>query len=150
MVVVNGGLSLLVILSMQVVSSVGRRSGLPGRHVQMHLHIVIRIQGIQRRGDGKDCAPLPPEWGVRWACLAIFFLDLGLGEVCTGDAWNLPSEGTGLGGFGLVSEAEDWHWSVLISCMFVGVLGQTRTPFVLSAPQPPQQQPQNEPQQQPQ
>ena len=29
----------------------------------------------QRRGDGKDCAPLPPEWGARWACLAIFSLD---------------------------------------------------------------------------
>ena len=33
---------------------------------------------------------------MRWACLAIFFLALGLGEVCTGDAWNLPSEGTGV------------------------------------------------------
>ena len=34
----------------------------------------------QRRGGGKDCAPLPPkEWGVRWASLAIFFLALGLG-----------------------------------------------------------------------
>ena len=44
----------------------------------------LRTQGIQRRGDAKDCAPLPPkEWGVRWASLAIFFLDLGLGEVCT-------------------------------------------------------------------
>ena len=42
----------------------------------------IRIQGIQRRGDGKDCAPLPPkEWGVRSASLAIFFLELELGEV---------------------------------------------------------------------
>ena len=36
---------------------------------------------IQRRGDGKDCAPLPPkERGVRWASLAIFFLALGLGD----------------------------------------------------------------------
>ena len=53
---------------------------------------------IQRRGDGNDCAPLPPkEWGVRWACFAIFFLALGLGEVCTGDAWNLLSEATGVG-----------------------------------------------------
>ena len=61
----------------------------------------IRIQGIQRRGDGKDCAPLPPkEWGLRWARLAIFFLDLELGEVfALGDAWNLPSEGTGVGLF---------------------------------------------------
>ena len=39
-------------------------------------------------------------------CLSIFFLALGLGEVCTGDAWNLPSEGTGVVGFRLVSPAE--------------------------------------------
>ena len=40
--------------------------------------------------------PLPPNlWGVRWACLAIFFLAMELGEFfCFGDAWNLPSEGT--------------------------------------------------------
>ena len=45
----------------------------------MHFHLFIRNQGIQRRGDGKDCAPRPPkEWEVRWACLAIFFLALGL------------------------------------------------------------------------
>ena len=36
--------------------------------------------------------------GVRPACLAIFFLDLELGEVfAPGDAWNLPSEGKGVG-----------------------------------------------------
>ena len=30
----------------------------------------------------KIAPPLPPkEWGVRWACLAIFFFALGLGEV---------------------------------------------------------------------
>ena len=35
---------------------------------------------------------------MRPACLAIFFLDLGLGEVfALGDAWNLPSEGKGVG-----------------------------------------------------
>ena len=55
----------------------------------------------------KRLRPLPPkEWGVRWACLAIFFLALGLGEVCTGDAWNLLSEGTGVVFFWLVSPAE--------------------------------------------
>ena len=44
--------------------------------------------------------PLPPkEWGVRRAYLAIFFLDLGLGDFAPGDAWNLPSEGTGVGVF---------------------------------------------------
>ena len=47
------------------------------KHVQVHLLMSFRIQGIQRRGDGKDCAALPPkERRVRWACLAIFFLDL--------------------------------------------------------------------------
>ena len=43
---------------------------------------------------------------MRWADLAIFFLDSGLGEVCTGDAWNLPSEGTGVVVYRLVSPAE--------------------------------------------
>ena len=44
--------------------------------------------------------PLPPkEWEVRWASLAIFFLALGLGEFCTVYAWNLLSEGTGVGLF---------------------------------------------------
>ena len=38
--------------------------------------------------------------GVRWACLAIFFLDLGLGdEFVLRDAWNLSSEGKGVGVF---------------------------------------------------
>ena len=47
--------------------------------------LAFRTRGTQRQGDGKGCAPLPPkEWGVRQACLAIFFLDLELGEVfCT-------------------------------------------------------------------
>ena len=32
----------------------------------------------------KIALPFPPlDWGVRWACLAIFFLALGLGEFCT-------------------------------------------------------------------
>ena len=65
--------------------TVGKGSGLPERHVQLLFLMSVRILGTQRRGDGKDCAPLPPmEWEVRWACLAIFFLALGLGEVC---AW---------------------------------------------------------------
>ena len=71
--VVNGSSLLLVILLIQVVT-LGKESGLPGRHVQVYLLMSFRILGIQRRGDGKDCAPLPPEWGVRWAGLAIFFL----------------------------------------------------------------------------
>ena len=54
----------------------------------------------------KRLRTLPPKKKVKWACLAIFFLALGLGEFCTGDAWNLPSEGTGVAGFRLVSPAE--------------------------------------------
>ena len=55
----------------------------------------------------KRLRPLPSkERRVRWACLAIFFLALGLGEVCAGDAWNLSSEGTGAEVFRLVSPAE--------------------------------------------
>ena len=105
---VKGMVLLLVILRMLVVLVV-QGSGLPKRLVQEQLLMSfrIRIQGIQRRGDGKDCAPLPPkEWGVRWANLAIFFLALGLGEVCTGDTGNLLSEGTGVEVFRLVSPAE--------------------------------------------
>ena len=57
--------------------------------------------GIQSQDDGKDCAPLPPkEREIGWACLAIFFLVLGLDEIAAGDAWNLPSEGTVVGGSG--------------------------------------------------
>ena len=37
---------------------------------------------------------------MRPACLAIFFLDLGLGEgFALRDAWNLSSEGKGVGVF---------------------------------------------------
>ena len=58
----------------------GQRSGLPGRLVPEHWYTTIQIQGIQRRGDGKDCAPfLRRRWVVRWACLAIFFSRLGVG-----------------------------------------------------------------------
>ena len=106
MVVVNGSLILLVIFLIQVVTW-ENGSGLPRRHVQVLFHKAIRIQGIQRRGDGTNCAPLPPwEWGVRLASLAIFFLGMGLGEVCAGDARNLPSEGTSAGAFAKVTEVE--------------------------------------------
>ena len=47
--------------------------------------MVFRIQGIQRRGDGKDCFSLALlSQGERGAYLAFFFLGLGLGEVCSG------------------------------------------------------------------
>ena len=65
--------------------------------------MLFRIQGIQRRGDGKDCAPLPPkERGARWACLAI----LGLGEVCTWGRLEPAIGGNRRRGFRLVSPAE--------------------------------------------
>ena len=99
--------------------------------------MTFRIEGIQRRGDGKDCAPLPPsERGVRWADLAIFFLALGLGDVCTGDAWNLPSKGTGAGGFPAGQGLVRWCWPVLIRCI-VRAHGQTSAGYTLSAPPPP-------------
>ena len=140
--VVNGSLVLLDILLIQVVIWESG-SGLPRRHVQVYFHIAIRTQGIQRRGDGKDCTPLPPkEWGVMRARLAIFFLDLGLGEVSApGDAWNLLSEGKGVGGTGWTVQPKGLapvRQSVLISCTRVGAHGQTCVSYTWSAPQPPQ------------
>ena len=116
MEVVKGSLLLLVIFVIQVVTW-ENGSCLPRRHVQVLFLITIRILGTQRRGDGKDCVPLPPkERGARWACLAIFFLDSGLGEVCTGYTWNLPSEGTGVGFFSGWSVQPKgpvhWHWPI--------------------------------------
>ena len=103
--------------------------------------MIIRTQGFQRQSDGKGCCPLSPqELGVRWACLAIFFLALGLGEICTGDAWNLPSEGTGVGFFSAGQSSRrdqctgtgSFH---LAAC--VCVYGQTCTYNTPSAPPPP-------------
>ena len=61
--------------------------------------LAFRTRDIQFQGDGKGCALLPPrEWRVRPACLATFFLDLELGDAfALRDAWNLPSEGKGVG-----------------------------------------------------
>ena len=119
MVMVKGSLLLLVFLPKKVVIWVNG-SGFPRRHVHMFFHIAFRIQGIQRRGDGKRLRsplPLKERGGVRWVCLAIFFLALRLGEVCTGDAWNLPSEGTGVGAFSGWSVQPKglahWCWSIL-------------------------------------
>ena len=143
--VVNGSLVLLVIILIQVVIWV-KGSGLPGRHVQVNLLMSFRILGIQRRGDGKDCAPFPPkEWRVRSASHAIFFLDLGLGDVffffCTwgrlepafggnrrreGTGWTVQSKGLA-----------HWRRSVLIICTRVGAHGQTCVSYTLSAPPPP-------------
>ena len=140
--VVNGSLVLLVIILIQVVIGV-KGSGLPGRHVQVNLLMSFRILGIQRRGDGKDCAPLPPkEWRVRSASLAIFFLDLGLGEVLhqatpgtcfrRQQAWGFFRLDSTAEGSGALAQVR------LISCTHVGAHGQTCVSFTLSAPQPPQ------------
>ena len=60
---VKDNLLLLVILVDGRMKMWVKGSGLPGSHVQGHLLMSFRIQGIQLRGDGKDCAPLPPkEW----------------------------------------------------------------------------------------
>ena len=63
-------------------SNVGKRVRLTRKTRFSVMPVSIPDQG-QRRGDGKDCAPLPPkEWEDRSANLAIFFLDLELGEFC--------------------------------------------------------------------
>ena len=43
---------------------------------------------------------------ARWACLALFFLALGLGDFLHWDAWNLHWEATGVVGYRLDSPAE--------------------------------------------
>ena len=78
------GISFLLVISRMLVVLWEKASGLPERHVQVLFLMTMRILGTQRRGDGKDCAPLPPkERGLRWASLAIFFLALGWVIFCT-------------------------------------------------------------------
>ena len=62
---------------------------------------MIRIQGIQHRGVGKDRPPSSEGEGGEVGVPRKLFP-----EFCTGDAWNLPSMGIGVGGFQLVSPAE--------------------------------------------
>ena len=61
-------------------SNTGKTVRLTRKTFPSLLVLTSRIQGIQCRGDGNDCALLPPEWEVRWASLAIFFLDLELDD----------------------------------------------------------------------
>ena len=99
---------LLVIHWMRVVTWL-KESVQPEKHMLVFHRFTIRTRGTQLQGDGKDCAPLSlKEWEVRPACLAIFFLELEWSEVLApGDAWNLSSEGKGVGSFvRLVSPAE--------------------------------------------
>ena len=84
----NGGgkshLLLLVFLLRLVVTWL-KGSGSPRRHLQMLLLMSFRTEASNAEEMEKIAPPLPPkERGVRWANLAIFFLALGLGEVCTG------------------------------------------------------------------
>ena len=62
MVVGRGGVLLLVFLLRLVVMWV-KGPYLPERHVQVLLSTVSRTRGIQRRGDGKDCAGVGGEVG---------------------------------------------------------------------------------------
>ena len=75
---------LLVIRLLRVVTWLKSPSN-QKKHMLVFHRFIIRTRGTPLQGDGKDCAPLPPkDWGVRPACLAIFFLELEWGEVfCT-------------------------------------------------------------------
>ena len=107
----------------------------------MHCFLMFPIQGIQRRGDGKDCAPLSSVGeGGEVGEPRNLFPHLGIGLFCTGDAWNLPSEGTGAGRFWLVSPAEGTSALALVQFSLVHALcvhGQTCTHNTSSVPPPP-------------
>ena len=84
-------------------------SGLPGRHVQVFFYIAIRIQGIQRRGDGKDCAPsLPPKkWeGEVGEPRNLFSSTWRWVRFCTWGRLEPALGGNRRGGYRLVSPAE--------------------------------------------
>ena len=88
-------------------SNMGERVQLTKKTRPRVSSMIIADPGHPTPRRWKRLRPLPPkERGVRWACLTIFFIALGLVIFCMGDAWNLPSEGTGVGGFRLVSPAE--------------------------------------------
>ena len=61
----------------------------------MHLHILVRIQGNQRRGDGKDCASLPNEWESEVVMPRNLFLALGLDEAAGTCFWREQAWGSG-------------------------------------------------------
>ena len=114
---VKGMILLLVTLQMLVVIVV-KGSGLPRRLVQVQLLMSIPDPdpGTQRRGDGKDCAPPSSEGeGGEVGVPRNLFLRLGLGDdfLAPGDAWNLPSEGTGVGVFAgwTVQPKGPVHWN---------------------------------------
>ena len=71
---------------------------------------------------------LQKEREVRWAGLATFFLAVGLGEVCTGDAWDLTC----------LRREQAWGFFRLVSPFLfdasVRAYGQTRAYYTPSAP----------------
>ena len=71
----------------------------------------------------KSASPSSEGVGGEWACLAIFFLDLGLGEFCTGDAWNLHSEATGRSGTNAPTVLLLDHWILVTINAYVRVVG---------------------------
>ena len=84
-------------------STVGKRVGLTKKtRPDISSHVIPDpVPGHSTPRRWKRLLPLPPkEKGERWACLAIFFLALGLGDFALGNAWNLLSEATGVGGSG--------------------------------------------------
>ena len=84
----------------------------------------------------------PKEWGLRSASLAIFFLDLGLGEFCTSGRLEPAHGGNRRWAFAGWSvqpkELVRWHKPILINCMHVVMFGQTHMTYTVSEPQPPQ------------
>ena len=106
------------------------------------LFLVIRILvllGIQRRDDGKYCISLTrQEQGER--CLTIFFSAWGWVRFVQGTRGTCLRSEQAWWGAGWSVQAKGlahWRLSVFISCVIVGVHGQTRTPYTLSAPPPP-------------
>ena len=84
------GTALLLLSSWMMVVSQQRGSGQPGRHVPGPLFISGRTQGFQRQSDRKGCiSQTPQEREKRWACLATFFIAMGLVDHAAGYAWNL-------------------------------------------------------------
>ena len=82
--------------------------------------------------------PLPPkEWGARWASLAVFFLALGLDEVCNQGCLEPAFGGNRRREFRLVSPAEGVSALALVISARVCAYGHTFVHYTMSAPPPP-------------
>ena len=122
---VNGSMVLLEIILIMMLIWGRAGSGLLRRHVQVCIFVIMQSGSRASNAEEmeKDCDPLRfrGSGGVRSACLAIFFLELGLGEFfAPGDAWNLLSRGyrhRGILGWTVQPKGSvHWHWSILVSC----------------------------------